>query len=75
MGIIEAFGKHTAHGLSSTAAVAALALRHDMSDRRIWQILKKEASAPVQARVLRRLSDSTALSEANAGLKNEDNRM
>ena len=72
--IIEAFGKHTAHGLSSTAAVAALALRHDMSDRRIWQILKKEASAPVQARVLRRLSDSTALSEANAGLKNEDNR-
>lgn len=44
--IIEGFSRHTSHGLSSTAAVAALAQRHDMSDRRIWQILKKEASAP-----------------------------
>lgn len=44
--IIEGFSRHTGHGLSSTAAVAALAQRHDMSDRRIWQLLKKEASAP-----------------------------
>ena len=43
--IIEGFSRHTGHGLSSTAAVAALAQRHDMSDRRIWQILKKEAAA------------------------------
>ena len=71
--IIEAFGRHTAHGLSSTAAVAALALRHDLSDRRIWQILKKEASAPAQARVLRRLSDSAALSGRDKPCKNSAN--
>ncbi|MGE9985302.1 Mor transcription activator family protein [Desulfovibrio sp. SGI.169] len=71
--IIEAFGRHTAHGLSSTAAVAALALRHDLSDRRIWQILKKDASAPAQARVLRRLGDSAALSDAGKGRKNTFN--
>ncbi|MFR8276607.1 MAG: hypothetical protein ACLU98_09875 [Desulfovibrio fairfieldensis] len=34
--------RHTGHGLSSTAAVAALAQRHDMSDRRIWQLLKRK---------------------------------
>ena len=62
--IIEGFSRHTGHGLSSTAAVAALAQRHDMSDRRIWQILKKEASAP--ARVLYRLGDSAALAETGA---------
>lgn len=62
--IIEGFSRHTGHGLSSTAAVAALAQRHDMSDRRIWQLLKKEASAP--ARVLYRLGDSAALAETGA---------
>lgn len=72
--IIEAFGRHTAHGLSSTAAVAALALRHDLSDRRIWQILKKEASAPVQARVLRRLNDSAALSGREKHRKNTEQK-
>ena len=59
--IIEGFSRHTGHG---TAAVAALAQRHDMSDRRIWQLLKKEASAP--ARVLYRLGDSAALAETGA---------
>ena len=67
--IIEGFSRHTSHGLSSTAAVAALAQRHDMSDRRIWQILKKEASAPAKARVLYRLGDSAALAGTGADAK------
>ena len=73
--IIEGFSRHTGHGLSSTAAVAALAQRHDMSDRRIWQILKKEASAPAKARVLYRLGDSAALAGTGADEENEDNSM
>ena len=55
--------------------MAALAQRHDMSDRRIWQILKKEASAPAKARVLYRLGDSAALAGTGADAKNEDNSM
>ena len=41
--------------MSSVTAVARLAARHDLSDRRIWQILKTTASAPRGARALRRL--------------------
>ena len=62
--IIEGFSRHTGHGGRAAQAVAALAQRHDMSDRRIWQLLKKEASAP--ARVLYRLGDSAALAETGA---------
>lgn len=67
--IIETFSRNTSHGTSSTAAVASLAQRHGMSDRRIWQILKKEVSAPSTARVLYRLGDSAALT----GLDDKDN--
>lgn len=67
--IIETFSRHTTHGTSSTAAVASLAQRHGMSDRRIWQILKKEASAPSTARVLYHLGDSAA----PAGTSDTDN--
>ena len=62
--IIEAFSASCAQGVSSTAAVAALARRFALSDRRIWQILKKEASVPPQARALRRLAQNDALAQA-----------
>ena len=46
--IITTFSRQTAQGQSSTAAVALLARRHGLSDRRIWQILKKSIAAPPQ---------------------------
>lgn len=62
--IINAFSRCTGQGSSSTAAVASLARRHGISDRRVWQILKKEASVPPQARLLRKLGDSAQSTEA-----------
>lgn len=53
--IIMEFSHATARGMSSVTAVARLAARHDLSDRRIWQILKTTASAPRGALALRRL--------------------
>ena len=50
--IITSFSRQTAQGCSSTAAVALLARRHGLSDRRIWQILKKSVAAPPQARAV-----------------------
>lgn len=43
---------------SGTAAVEGLSRRYAMTGRHIWNILKKEASAPAQARLLYHLSDS-----------------
>lgn len=60
--IIKGFSRSTGHGSSSTAAVSSLARRHGISDRRVWQILKKENSAPPQARLLLKLGDSAQLS-------------
>lgn len=57
--IIENFTQRTRRGSSSTAAVAGLARHHGISDRRVWQILKKEGSAPVQARLLFKLGGSS----------------
>lgn len=53
--IIRAFSRATAGGMSSVNAVAALAGRYSLSDRRIWQILKTTAEAPRAAQVLRTL--------------------
>ena len=64
--IIKDFSRSTAHGSSSTSAVSTLARRHGISDRRVWQILKKDSSVPSQARVLLRLGDSAQFSSANA---------
>lgn len=50
--IIEAFSRATHRGRSSASAVADLARRHNMTDRRVWQILKKDASVPASARLL-----------------------
>ncbi|MBD5646550.1 MAG: hypothetical protein HDQ89_02650 [Desulfovibrio sp.] len=54
--IIRAFSRATASGMSSVNAVAALAGRYSLSDRRIWQILKTTAEAPRAAQVLHTLS-------------------
>ncbi len=56
--IITGFSRSTGHGSSSTAAVSSLAQRHGISDRRVWQILKKESSVPPQSRLLLQLGDS-----------------
>jgi Mor family transcriptional regulator len=56
--IIKDFSHSTRRGSSSTAAVANLARRHGISDRRVWQILKKENSVPPHARLILRLGDS-----------------
>lgn len=56
--IIKDFSRSTQRGSSSTAAVSSLARRHGISDRRVWQILKKENSVPPQARLLLKLGDS-----------------
>lgn len=64
--IIKDFSRSTAHGSSSTSAVSTLARRHGISDRRVWQILKKDSSVPSQARVLLRLGDSAQFASANA---------
>ena len=53
--IIRAFSRATAGGMSSVNAVAVLAGRYSLSDRRIWQILKTTAEAPRAAQVLRTL--------------------
>ena len=50
--IIELFTRETTRGLSSTAAVGNLARKHGLSDRQVWNILKKTASAPAQGRLL-----------------------
>ncbi|MDO5484180.1 MAG: Mor transcription activator family protein [Desulfovibrionaceae bacterium] len=57
--IIAAFSRSTGRGVSSTAAVAALARRYSLSDRRIWQILKQEAPLPASAGVVRRLREGS----------------
>lgn len=57
--IIRAFSRATAGGMSSVNAVAALAGRYSLSDRRIWQILKTTAEAPRAAQVLRTLPRCT----------------
>ena len=56
--IIKDFSHSTRRGSSSTTAVATLARRHGISDRRVWQILKKENSVPPHARLILRLGDS-----------------
>ena len=56
--IIKDFSHTTRRGSSSTSAVAHLARRHGISDRRVWQILKKENSVPPHARLILRLGDS-----------------
>ena len=56
--IVKDFSHSTRRGSSSTAAVATLARRHGISDRRVWQILKKENSVPPHARLILRLGDS-----------------
>ena len=56
--IIKDFSHTTRRGSSSTSAVANLARRHGISDRRVWQILKKENSVPPHARLILRLGDS-----------------
>lgn len=56
--IIKDFSHRTRRGSSSTAAVAKLARRHGISDRRVWQILKKENSVPPHARLILSLGDS-----------------
>lgn len=53
--IIDDFSRSTRQGVSSTAAVAGLARRHGISERRVWQTLKKDGSAPPQARLLHSL--------------------
>lgn len=60
--IITGFSRSTGRGSSSTAAVSSLARRHGISDRRVWQILKKENSVPPQARLLLMLGDSAQIS-------------
>ncbi|WP_165078280.1 MULTISPECIES: Mor transcription activator family protein [unclassified Desulfovibrio] len=54
--IIRDFSRAAGRGMSSVNAVAALAGRYGLSDRRIWQILKTTASAPRGAKALRRLT-------------------
>ena len=56
--IIRDFSRASARGMSSVNAVAALAGRYGLSDRRIWQILKTTASAPSGAQALRRLTQA-----------------
>ena len=56
--IIRDFSRAAGRGMSSVNAVAALAGRYGLSDRRIWQILKTTASAPRGAKVLRRLTQA-----------------
>lgn len=68
--IIKGFSRSTGRGSSSTAAVSSLARRHGISDRRIWQILKKESSVPPQSRLLLKLGDS-----AQNAVSKHDNSM
>ncbi|MBD5416504.1 MAG: hypothetical protein HDR50_02290 [Desulfovibrio sp.] len=56
--IIRDFSRAAGRGMSSVNAVAALAGRYGLSDRRIWQILKTTASAPRGAKALRRLTQA-----------------
>ncbi len=69
--IITEFNHATSRGVSSVTAVARLAARHDLSDRRIWQILKTTASAPREAAALRRLPQTLeAMRERETGIHN-----
>ena len=65
--IIKDFSHSTRRGSSSTSAVANLARRHGISDRRVWQILKKENSVPPHARLIFRLGDSAHQSSRQHG--------
>ena len=65
--IIKDFSHTTRRGSSSTAAVANLARRHGISDRRVWQILKKENSVPPHARLILRLGDSAQQASRQTG--------
>ena len=65
--IIKDFSHTTRRGSSSTAAVANLARRHGISDRRVWQILKKENSIPPHARLILRLGDSAQQASRQTG--------
>ena len=65
--IIKDFSHRTRRGSSSTAAVANLARRHGISDRRVWQILKKENSVPPHARLILRLGDSAQQASRHSG--------
>ncbi len=56
--IIESFTRETTRGISSTATVANLARKHALSDRQIWKILKKTASAPAQGNLLHHLQNT-----------------
>lgn len=73
--IIRAFSRATAQGMSSVNAVAALAGRYSLSDRRIWQILKTTAQAPGAAQVLRglprRAGGSAKRGETDATVKRQ----
>ena len=60
--IVKGFSRSTGRGSSSTSAVSSLARRHGVSDRRVWQILKKESSVPPQAKLLLMLGDSAQIS-------------
>jgi hypothetical protein len=44
--IVENFRRYVRRGMSGTKAVAGLASRYSLSDRRIWQILKTENPVP-----------------------------
>ena len=65
--IIKDFSHSTRRGSSSTSAVANLARRHGISDRRVWQILKKENSVPPHARLILRLGDSAQQASRQSG--------
>ena len=65
--IIKDFSHCTRRGSSSTAAVSNLARRHGISDRRVWQILKKENSVPPHARLILRLGDSAQQASRQSG--------
>lgn len=67
--IIETFSRHTAQGKSSTAAVSCLARRHGLSDRQVWKILKKVASAPAQGYLLHEFKEMGPQKE------NQDNHL
>lgn len=58
--IIREFSRETARGKSSVSAVAALAGKYALSDRRIWQILKTTPAAPRGVALLRELAPQGA---------------
>ena len=58
--IISAFSRAASKGQSSVSAVAMLAGRYGLSDRRIWQILKTSPQVPKGAEALRCLAEDHA---------------